>query len=381
MTEMIAASRELEPPAQAPRTTALRSSKMSRADSTDYAKEATQLQWLPYLSSLHSRFLHPTGRRDMKEWYVTAQVVHDYVLHRKDPIIKPQTPTPAHFPTRSVASTSSPKPSTGNPGSRAVSLEMQRPDPAAELEQISSHEQGSNHSGGKKPQSQPDTEAISPRSSVQGFRISLSGIGGMRDPRRVFTKASRPTSPSLDGPSSPPLGATEFSFSPSSSRRDLNVLRKRTGPLSDDPGSSEMSMSDGVTDAEDPFVRRGAHRRRTAESSKNEFLSASDDDTRFKPGLGGRLPGKPRWATPLFSRRNTDKNLPIVMTDPPHSPLSGPEEQPEDVIRRPTVQTTAFTAGFLTQFPRAQHSDPHTASLRWEEMQRRQRDHYADKQA
>lgn len=359
MTEMTDASGH-DPSSRAPRTL-LRSSGMVRMDSADYASEASSLQWLPHLASLHSRFVHPTGRRDMKEWHATAQVVHDYVLHCKDPIPKPQAPpSPRRGPARSIASTASPIPSIGELATRATSLEIERLDPAAELERISSMEYTSND--GHKNQGQ-----TSPRSSVGGFRISLTGLG--RDPRRVFARASRPTSPSLDGPGSPPLNATEFSFSQTSSK--ANLSRKRiAGALSDGPGSPEMSMSEGVTDAEDALG--GVTR---TSSSRPDMLSASDDESRLRVG-GGRS-NKSRWSSPLFARRPTERRL--HAEELTHSPISGPEETPED-LRRPALETHAFTADFLSQFPRADHADPQELSMRWEEVQRRQRDIYTEKQ-
>ena len=81
-------------------------------------------------------------------------------------------------------------------------------------------------------------------------------------------------------------------------------------------------MYDGVTDTDDPYARRrnGADparrpiHRRTAESSRQDLMlsSTSDEDSRVANAKSvGRMLAKPRWATPLFSRRNTERNLPV----------------------------------------------------------------------
>ena len=140
---------------------------------TSYASEAASLQWLPHLSSLHSRFLHPSGRRDMKEWYITAQVLKDYVLHGSAPVVQnpPSSASPDDRPTRSMASSPLPP---HRLDSRGASLEIQRPDPATELERFSSLE----YDG-------PSRRTNSPGTSVKGYRISLTALGAMRSPRRV----------------------------------------------------------------------------------------------------------------------------------------------------------------------------------------------------
>ena len=323
-------------------------------ESTSYASEAASLHWLPHLSSLHSRFIHPSGRRDMKEWHITAQVLKDYVLHRNTPIVQNQS-SPASQGNRSIASTPPllPPPSREPGPHGASSLEIQRLDPATELESFSSpeHESGDGRSRSTK-------DAVSPNTSVKGYRISLTGLGAARNPRKALSKSSRPTSPSEGGPASP-LNATEFSFSPSSSRRDLSTKRAG-GPLNDDPLSSEMSMSEGATDMDGAF-----------RLARQDMQTTSEEDPRLK--IDGTSP-KPKWARPIFSRKNTGKR--VAMPESASSPVTAPDEAVED-SGRPAPETHSFTADFLGQFPRAPYPDQRLASLHWEETQRIRRDRYA----
>lgn len=328
---------------------------IAHSEPTNYASEAASLQWLPHLASLHSRFLHPSGRKDMKEWHVTAQVLKDYASHGDTPIVRnqPLSASPANRSAHSTASSPPPLPSSRGRGSRGASLEMQRPDPATELERFSSLEHESNDGRGRRTKG-----AVSPSTSVKGYRLTLTGLGAMRNPRRVFSKSSRPTSPS-EGHLASPVHATEISFSPSSSRGDLS--RKPAGiPLGGEPLSSEISMSEGVTDADDLFQRGETSRRDLQTASEEDWLLRTDGNT-----------SKPRWTSPIFARKNSENRLAVL--ESASSPATGPEEATED-SRRPVRETQSFTADFLYQFPRV---DEHLVPLRWEETQRIQRDHYA----
>lgn len=306
-----------------------------------YARESAQLQWLPYLASLYQKFQSPAaGRKEVKDWHVTAQVVAEYVNRDQTRYYED-----IHHTDRARSIESVVTPSVG--GSRQRIRQSPKTAPSDIPRLTSLDLEISSYRGSMDPElTKP--QVTSQRSSVRGFRMSLSGLRELQLGSRHNTF----------GPSSPVL---HHDFSPSSSRRDLDYMRRRRTHLSDDAESFDLSPSDGVLTDTDP---------RPIPFKLEQ--STSDEDSKGKP----RLPAVSRSSSmrwPLFGRMTAA--TPAAEESHDSVNVSSNVDAPEP----PLVPTDyhAYTADLVSYFPRLRTPSPSLHRIDMEEAGQRQRDMYA----